>query len=388
MDETIFLGRKAEWFYRHGAGNTVREIMQQPRLWCALADTLKNRAEEIRTFMKQVLAVPGLRMVWTGAGSSAFVGESVQQLLTRELGLPGEAVASTDIVSTPDIVLWDVPTLIVSFARSGDSPESVACLEQAAKSVHELYHLVLVCNENSALARYACADAHTLMLGMPPESCDMGFAMTSSVSCMALAAWCVFAPDEIEKRADTLRRLAQSADGELVAFDELACTIAREDYRRLVYLGSGALHGLAQEGAVKSMELTDGLVAAAYDTPMGFRHGPKTIVNAETLTVHFLSSKPETRRYDMDFVREMAREKGKNFIMVVTGEPLEDIAGIDAVLCYEEPAEVDRELCAYIKGLLFLQLLSMEKSLERGFTPDTPSQKGDVNRVVRGVTIY
>lgn len=388
MEKDKLLERDSAWFQKHGAANTAREILQQPRLWRDLAATLRSREEEIRAFLEPVLAIPGLRILWTGAGSSAFVGESIQKLLTRELGLPGEAVASTDIVSTPDVTLRDVPTLMISFARSGNSPESTACLTLASRSIRELYNLVIVCDENSALARYAWQSPRTLLLCMPPEACDAGFAMTSSVSCMALAAWCVLAPDRIAGRSAELLALAHSVEQEMESFDALACSVAKVDYRRLVYLGSGGLHGLAREGAVKSMELTDGLVAAAYETPMGFRHGPKTILDDTTLTVHFLSPDAYTRRYDLDFLKEMAREKGKNRILAVTSQPLAESAGVDTVLLYAQPEGVNPELCAYIKGLVFLQLLSMEKSLERGCTPDTPSRKGDVNRVVRGVTIY
>ena len=38
--------------------------------------------------------------------------------------------------------------------------------------------------------------------------------------------------------------------------------------------------------------------------------------------------------------------------------------------------------------LLFAQMLAMETSLAHGLTPDNPFPTGEVNRVVKGVTIY
>ena len=56
------------------------------------------------------------------------------------------------------------------------------------------------------------------------------------------------------------------------------------------------------------LELTDGRIVSAYDSPLGFRHGPKTIVTRDTLLFVFVSNDPYTRRYDLDLLRELRSE--------------------------------------------------------------------------------
>ena len=52
---------------------------------------------------------------------------------------------------------------------------------------------------------------------------------------------------------------------------------------RVVYLGSDVLKGVAQESALKVLELTAGKVVALHDSPMGFRHGPKSVTDDDTV---------------------------------------------------------------------------------------------------------
>ena len=383
-----FLGRNEAFFEKRHAPITAKEIVQQPRLWRELVGLLREQSDEITAFMEKMKGIEGLRVVFTGAGSSAFVGQSLQMMLAEENGLRGEAIATTEIVSAPDCVLFDVPTLLVSFSRSGESPESLAALEYAAQKVKNLYNLVVVCKQGSSLAEYASHADGTLVINMPPESSDEAFAMTSSVSCMALVTYCVFNWERRQGFLRQIEKLADSAEAEMAEMDALAQSVAQFGYKRLIYLGSGGLKGLAQEGAVKSLELTNGKVNSSFDSSMGFRHGPKTVVNNHTLTVHFVSSNPFTRQYDLDFVKELAREKSQNRQAVLVPEGTEIPQGVEYSFTYAIPDGAYPQISAYIKCLLFLQLLSMEKSIATEIPTDSPSVGGEVNRVVQGVTIY
>ncbi len=386
--EKQILGREAAFFEENSASTTAREILQQPRLWRVLADSLAAQEAEISAFLRSIGPLEGLRVVFTGAGSSAFIGQSLQMILARQYNLRSEAVATTDIVSSPGSVLYDVPTLLVSFSRSGESPESVAALQYAAQKVKTLYNLVLVCKAGSSLANAAQAMPGSLVLLMPPESSDKGFAMTSSVSCMALAAFCFFGWAERGAFLPFVHSLAALAETELEEADELARQVAGFGYERLVFLGSGGLKGLAEEGAVKSMELTNGLVNAGFNTAMGFRHGPKTVVNPCTLSVHMVSPLAFTARYDLDLAGEILRERQGNRVLLSLPEGTLMDEGADYVWQYRLTGAPFAELEAYLHNLLLLQLLSLEKSLASGVPTDNPCTGGEVNRVVQGVTIY
>lgn len=382
------LGRTPEFLKDLKALVTSREILQQPRLWQALTALLKGQSDEISVFMEKIRAAKDLRIVFTGAGSSAFIGQSLQMILANKNGLRSEAVATTDIVSAADSVLYDIPTLLVSFSRSGESPESMASLQIAQRKVKQLYNLVVVCKQGSSLANSASRLDNTLVLQMPPESSDEGFAMTSSVSCMALGVYSVFNWDIKNEVLAFIEKLAHSTQGELPAMSSLAQEIANFNYDRLIYLGSGGLKGLAQEGAIKSLELTNGKVNSGFESAMGFRHGPKTVINDSTLCVHMISADSVTSKYDVDLVKEMISEKHQNRLAVLAPQHTDIPEGAEYTFHYDIPDKAHSEMASYIKCLVFLQLLSLEKSIQTGTPTDNPSVGGEVNRVVRGVTIY
>ena len=373
------------------ANITAAEIENQPKVWRRLADALTARLEEMMVFMERMRAVPGLRVVFTGAGSSAFIGESMSLLLMAEQGLRSEVVHTTEAVATPEAFFFDAPTLLVSYSRSGSSPESCGAIHAAERKVSELHNLVLVCNADSELGRIDMDERENKVFHIPQEACDDGFAMTCSVSCMALATWTLFAGSraEAEKRIACIRALADSAEEQLPQIQRQAAQIAQFDYDRIVYLGFGALRGLAREGAVKSQELTCGRVCAAYDTPTGFRHGPKTILNGRTLTVLMASPLKLAGLYDRDMIAELCG-RAPHHVAVVAREDLPyDIQAADWQIRYK-PAEAYAlsEIQAYIFSLLFLQVLSFEKSCALGVTTDNPCPGGEVNRVVQGVSIH
>ena len=390
MEKEIF-GKPISYYEEKGCIHTVNEIAQQPESFHKLAGMMLNRKNEIAQFMETAMAEDGLRIVTTGAGSSAFVGESLQYLLANEMGLRTENVHTTDIISAPSAVLYNVPTLLISYARSGESPESTAAIRFAEKKIDTLYNVVIVCDKNSSLAKLGYETERSLVLDMPEETCDKGFAMTSSVSCMALATWCLFHYNEMEQYTNYLNLLADDLAEEMESLADAAEKIGEIDYRRLIWLGTGALKGLAREASIKSMELSNGYVHSGYDAPAGFRHGPKTVVNDDTMTIHFLSNQDYSLQYDVDFLKELIGEKQKNQIVSIKPETARDMVnGEDFEVIYKLPEELLKktEMGAYIKCLVFSQLLSMKKSLALGYTTDNPCPKGEVNRVVQGVAIY
>jgi len=390
MEKQIF-GKSESYYKEHGAIYTATEIAQQPDTWKKAADKMLERKVEITKYMDEVLSIEGLRIVYAGAGSSAFVGETMEYMLANEMGLRSEAIHTTDMISAPNATLHDVPTLLISYARSGESPESVAAIKFAKKRIKNLYNIIIVCDKNSTLANIGYKLEKSLVLDMPEEACDKGFAMTSSVSCMALSTWCLFHYNEMEQYAKYTKVLADSLEKEINAIAVKAEEIAQNDYRRIIWLGTGALKGLSREAAIKSMELSDGYVHAGYDAPTGFRHGPKTVINDETITIHFFSNQDYSLQYDVDFANELIKEKHKNIIVTVKPERKKDlVSGEDYEVIYEIPEELpsNSEMSAYIKSLVFCQLLSMMKSLEKGYITDNPCKNGGVNRVVQGIVIY
>lgn len=198
---------KDNWTQLNGL-NTASEIYQQPELWGEVLNIIKSNMTEIDTYLKERLGKKHIRVILTGAGTSAYVGEIVAAKLNEGQENIYEAIATTDIVDNPELYLKkDIPTILVSFARSGNSPESVAAYNLANELVSDISHIFITCNEEGKLAEISKGKENILLLNMPKESNDKGFAMTSSFSCMTLTALLIFDLENFnqnEKQAEKL----------------------------------------------------------------------------------------------------------------------------------------------------------------------------------------
>ncbi|MFZ7089311.1 SIS domain-containing protein [Curtobacterium sp. RRHDQ10] len=354
---------------------THAEILQQPGSWHRLAASITDLRAGLDGFLAPVLATDGLRIVLTGAGTSAFVGDIAAETLRRRLGRRVDSVATTDIVSDPHgVFAEDAPVLLVSFARSGNSPESIAATRIVDAVAPGAHHLVITCDPQGVLAQEHRSADRSFVLEMPAETNDTGFAMTSSFSTMLLAALLTFLPDQ----ADAVDRLAEAA-GSLIDQEARIASFA-DGVERVVYLGSGALRGAARESALKLLELTAGRVVSFFDSPLGFRHGPKAVIDGSTLVVVHGSSDAYTARYDTDILREL---RGDGAVRVVSVGVADDADGfpLDGI------ADLDDGFRA-AATVVFAQLLALSASVQHGCTPDNPFPSGTVNRVVQGVIIH
>ena len=235
---------------RAGALWTAREIAQQPTSWLRTQDMLRQHAAQIAGFLAPLLAQQDLRIILTGAGSSAFIGECLAPLLLQRLNRRVEAIATTDLLSGPAQYLQpEVPTLLVSFGRSGSSPESVAVVDLADRLLRRCHQLVFTCNEQGTLYQRCRQQRNSLAILLPPETHDQSFAMTSSFTAMMLAASLVFSPAEGAMPGVSL--IARSTRELLDRHNEKLRDLAAESYSRVVYLGSNGFKSLAREAALK-----------------------------------------------------------------------------------------------------------------------------------------
>ena len=371
--------------------NTAKEIIQQPDTWReSIKNLIKNKIE-IKSFIDSFLSKKEFRIILTGAGTSAFAGEVCEPYLTSLLNKRVEAIATTDLVASPkSYFIKDIPTLLVSFARSGNSPESVHAVNLASQLVDDLYQIVITCNENGKLAKNTVNDEKSLLLLMPPQTNDLGFAMTSSFTTMVLNAMAVFNINNIENFSSDVDKLSNSVNDFIENNIEKVTSLANEDFERIVYLGSSTSKGIARESALKVLELTAGKVNASYDTPLGFRHGPKSVVDDETVSVIYISNDEYTRQYDLDLAKEMLAHK-KNDKVVIVGDNIEEdiLNKADYVFNVENiNYNVENKVLLPLQQIIFGQMLSFLKSVNLGITPDNPCPTGEVNRVVQGVILH
>lgn len=374
----------ASAWQRLGGADTAREIAQQPMLWQTLAQDLARAGERLQAFLGDRLDDPNQRVLFTGAGSSGFIAEMVADAINAQWPAEARAVHTTSLLTHPALYLQRTrPTLLVSFGRSGSSPESVAAVERVRSDVDQARFLDITCNADGELARRGAGRADTCTLLMPAASCDRAFAMTSSLTCMLLAALSVFDRAPWEARSARLQRLAELAGRGLAQWDAPVAALAQRPFARVIYLGSGPLEALAREAALKVLELTAGRVLALANTPLGFRHGPKSTLDRSTLVVMLRSVQPLARRYEQDLLDELRRDGVAGQVLAIG--PHADIgAGDDHTLAV---AGLDDPWLAPL-WLGFAQLFALQRSAALGLTPDNPFPDGTVNRVVQGVTIH
>ena len=369
---------------------TIHEIYQQPATWRKTCAQLAACKDELQKFVDQVVKAADFDIVLTGAGTSEFVGNSLYHALNKKYDFKVKSYASTDIVPNPEDTLSRTkPTLLVNFGRSGNSPESVGSVEAAEVVCENIYHLFVTCNCEGALSKLADKHDNCFALNLTPETHDKSFAMTSSYSNMYLATYLALNLDRLDEITAAVEKICAAGENFLNnQYEEVAKIVADFDFERIVYLGNIALKGVAQESALKMLELTAGKVATMYDSQLGFRHGPKSIINDNTLTVAYLSDDPYRRRYELDLIKEMAGQRKGNKIAVVYNTDCEEVKELADYTIQFNVGEAMENVMLGLDFIMFAQTLAVMKSLSMGITPDNPCPTGEVNRVVKGVILY
>jgi len=375
-----------------GADITAPEIRQQPLMWLETLSIFKNREKEINELLLCAKQVSNgkVRIIFAGAGSSQYIGDTIVPYLNRNgdsRHFSFENIGTTDIVAVPeDYLQKDETTILISFGRSGNSPESLATVALADQMIHNLYHIVITCAKDGLLAKTMEGRENSLLLLTPDETNDKGFAMTSSFTSMMVMALLIFDETSIELKSEYLE-IAASMGREVIEREEEIKTFLDKDYERIVYIGSGSLAGLSREAQLKVLELTAGKLSTLFDSSMGFRHGPKSFVNEKTLLFMFVSSDPKVRRYDLDVLEEVKADQIAAGVLAII-QDLQDVQGYTGTEFGFEERKALPEAYLALPDVMVAQIIALQTSIKVGNTPDTPSPTGTVNRVVKGVTIY
>jgi tagatose-6-phosphate ketose/aldose isomerase len=370
---------------------TPSEIAGQVDLWEKTFRIFKQHSAEMGTFMHRFLKKAKGTVICTGAGTSEFIGYCISSLIRKNFVIPVNVFSTTSIVTVPeDVFLSKIPLLLISFARSGNSPESIGAVRIADMLNDEVFHIIITCNEDGKLRTWAEGKSHAYVLTLDSATNDRGLAMTASFSNMVIAAQMlsfVFSLDEYEKIFPNIVNAGRN-------MLEIAPNTAREictlDFTRAVFLGDGNNYGTAIESHLKLQELTAGAVMCSYDTFPGLRHGPEAVIDARTLVVAFLSPDPYTRAYEEDLLLEIRNKKiGK--ALVTCGKNLSDpLRRVSDFVIDCDPGGMLKLGDRFTPPVFVIagQLLGLFKSIDLGCKPDTPSESGVIHRVVEGVKVY
>jgi len=368
---------------RRGYGHTLREIAQQPVTWIETAARMRALLPLVGESLDGASAV-----VFTGSGSSIYAAECVAPCLQHGLGVPVSAVPAGLILTHPETCLPPTgPFLVVSLARSGNSPESRAVVDWLLESRPQARHLFITCNGEGALATSYRNRSEVRAIVLDEKTNDRSLVMTSSFTNMVLAGRALGGdPQACEARA---LGLAQAAAALLRERAGALDVVARSGFGSAVYLGSGCRLGSAREAALKMLEMNAGEVFTFAESYLGLRHGPMSAIRPDTLVVAFLSSDPLVRAYERDVLTELDRKGlGSGRVILGSGVPPGVAASPEALVlecgALSPGADEDLTLLDAVVG----QLLAFFRCLAGGHHPDSPSVDSVITRVVSGFEIH
>ena len=377
---------------RKGIEYTPAEIEAQPRLWMKNFEMLKKRGREIRSFLeKRTFLKKNPRAILTGAGSSAYIGLSAQNLLRHMWQLDVDARPTTDIVTHwSSILLKNADNTLISFSRSGNSPESIGAFALAERHCPRVSHIIVTCNKDGRLAKLGEKKDNAILLSLSEETNDRGLAMTASFTTMLMAAQFLAHIEDPDRYEPIIKDLSEATKLLFENYSDLIKEIAEASFKKAVFLGSGCLYGCAVESSLKLQEMTAGRIVCKADTFLGVRHGPEVVIDDETLVVYHLSTGQFVRRYELDLMEEIeTKGLGMKKLVVCDRVNQEIEVYVDHALEFDKDGVFNiPDFYRPVMDVTVGQLMGLFKSLDLGLKPDNPSEEGVITRVVKGVRIY
>jgi tagatose-6-phosphate ketose/aldose isomerase len=345
---------------------TRTEIFHQPDLWPDTVARVRRAAPLISRDDRPVL---------TGAGSSAYAATAIAA------AWPGSrAIPTTDLLleargsGVPELPRGG---LLISIARSGDSPESVGVVELIQRVRPDVRHVAITCNERGRLS--STPGVATVLLD--PRTNDRSLAVTSGYSNLVLAG---LALRHGEALSAVVAAISSHTRESLASLDAAAADIASRGASRVTVLTPPALYGAAREASLKVLEMSDGAIVSMPETFVGVRHGPLTFLRRDELVLCLLSSDMHLRRYEEDLLFELRAKQLGRIVAIVTA-PLDPTLA-DRTVPANAPELPDMFRTPF--EIVFPQLLAYHLSLALGLNPDVASARGVINRVVQGVRVH
>lgn len=339
---------------------TIEEIMGQPRAIEEVLEEVEGKADEIDTLLSGASSC-----LFTGCGSSYYLGLIGAHLMNRA-ELLSYAIPSGEAMVSPDSYPITSPDVVIPISRSGESTEVLSAVKALKEKNPESKILGVTCNEGSSLRKLSDVSV------VSRKGVEKSTVATKSFSSMLVAVEYLsrMGPEGGVARAN-FRDLPEDSRKVLDRYEGLAEEIGeRKDLEKFVFLGTGEYYGLALEAmlCIKEMSLS---WSEAYPL-LEFRHGPKSILDDDTLVVVFYS-RPGGEGFD-ELVGEVNSIGGETLVM---GKK-EDIEGVESPYRVEIPVRPDyTDLSLYISPI---QQLSYYRALSLGLDPDEPR---NLDRVVR-----
>lgn len=338
--------------------NTRREILSQPDVWAASLEHVATQSGDLRRLWA---SEPFDSVVFTGCGSTYYLGMIAATTLRQMTGAATRAVPASELLLYPESVYGNAEnTLLVAISRSGETTETIhACRAFLAERRGRL--ITFSCYPDQPLAEMGAVNV--VLADAQEESIVQTRAFTSLLLGVlhTAALW--------GDRQDVLHDLARlPAAGRRVietSFDATSALGAETaDIEHFCFLGSGPQYGLACEASLKMKEVS--LTRSEPFHFFEFRHGPKSIVDPATLVVGLYSGRHQA--LEREVVEEMRALGGRAWTLAEQDADVAFGSGLD---------EEARGLLA----LLPVQWLAVERAVRAGYDPDRPKNLDAVVRL-------
>ncbi len=231
----------------------------------------------------------GEQLVFVGCGTSYYLAQTLAASANKA-GRPAIAVPGAEWLNRPSVFWPDwTSTHVVVISRSGETTEAVAAAKHSR--ANGAFVTGLTVEAESSLAN------NCDQLVASPTHPEEGIVMTVSASLMLLLGLQMLGqvlPATIARSAEAL---ARSLDASLSS--------RMHERSHVVFLGGGPLYGIASEGALKLMEMSQVMTQAFH--PLEYRHGPISLVDDKTAAVMLYSA--DQKDAEAKLVEEL-QEKG------------------------------------------------------------------------------
>jgi glutamine---fructose-6-phosphate transaminase (isomerizing) len=224
--------------------------------------------------LEQASLAPDVAVVVIGCGTSYYLAQTIAANMNAN-GLEAMAVPGGEWnLRREQFVPNGKRVQLLALSRSGETTETVAAASSSLKRGERV--IGITCEANSSLTR-AC----TVCVYAPTHPLE-DIVMTTSASLMLLVGLALGGSRITAAQVDLAQALLERSRSK---FDSLVA-----GRTHFVYLGGGALYGIANEGALKLMEMSLSFSQAYH--PLEYRHGPISLVDERSLAVILYQTDP------------------------------------------------------------------------------------------------
>lgn len=332
------------------------EITGQSTAWRECVEVVSAAQEEIGAFFA---AARPSEIIFTGCTSPYFIGESVALYWQSALGIPVRAVPCSELVQFPSAYYTSLPgqPVLVVISRSGKTTETLWAVD-AFEQRFPGRIFAICCAPDSPLAQKVERAVYL------PTGHEQSLAQTSSFSAMLLAAQMIGAIISHDNQTLANLKAAPGLCNRVLAQAEpIAQTIMeRKSYQNVFYFGAGPTLGIARDAQLKMMEMS--LSDALCYTFMESRHGPRSLITADSLVIGFCTH--AGLGLEADLLTEYTQHHDTTTVAIT---PVEGWRSGNPTFCIP----VGCNWGDHILGLPYspvMQLMAYYRALAKGVNPD------------------